>query len=247
MSSASSSSPATDSRNVHAIDGSFMMKVFYAFAVLALLSLAISLGGKWFGRSIALAGHTDDATLREIVIGNNVISAPANTIRFDRQRRDGIASRLDLYLHWPHLDGYSDAARDDFNHANGARTIIFLSFEERMMSRDMSGRLDPIYASMLVRPGVAGPGGTTLYRFNEKSGYLNEVLAVAARPDGSAFVARCLAGESADESLAPCERDIHVGDGLSLSYRFPMELLGDWARLDATIRIRAASMLGTGG
>lgn len=243
--SSASSSPATDARNVHAIDGSFMMKVFYAFAILALLSLAISLGGKWFGRSIALAGHTDDATLREIVIGNNVISAPANTIRFDRQRRDGIASRLDLYLRWPHLDGYSDAARDDFNHANGARTIIFLSFEERMMSRDMSGRLDPIYASMLVRPGVAGPGRTTLYRFNEKSGYLNEVLAVANEPAGAAFVARCLSGESAGESLAPCERDIHVGDGLSLSYRFPMELLGDWARLDAAVRARAASMLGT--
>jgi hypothetical protein len=250
MSSASSSlasSPAEDSQNVRAIDGSFMMKVFYAFALLALLSLGISLGGKWFGRSIALAGHTDDATLREVVIGNNVIAAPANTIRFDRQRRNGIASRLDLYLRWPELDGYSDAARDDFNHAGGARRIIFLSFEERIMSRDMSGRLDPIYASMLVRPGVAGPGGATLYRFDEKSGYLNEVLVVAAQPGGPPFVARCLAGESANESLAPCARDIHLGDNLSLSYRFPMELLGDWARLDAAISAKAASLLGTGG
>ena len=54
------------------------------------------------------------------------------------------------------------------------------------------------------------------------------MLAVAAQPDGGAFVARCLVGESAAESLAPCERDIHVGDNLSLSYRFPTELLGDW-------------------
>ena len=241
------SSPAAELQNIRALDASFMMKVFYVFAVLALLSLAISLGGKWFGRSIALAGHTDDATPREIVIGNNVISAPANAIRFERQRRNGIASRLDLYLRWPRLDGYSDAARDDFNHANGARRIIFVSFEEQMMSRDMSGRLEPIYASMLVRPGVTGPGGTTLFSFNEKSGYLNEVLAVAAQPDGGAFVARCLAGESADESLAPCERDIHVGDDLSLSYRFPRELLGDWAQLDAAIRAKAASMLRSGG
>ena len=189
-----------------------MMKVFYVFAALALLSLAISVGGKWFGRAIALAGHTDDPALREIVIGNNVVSAPANMIRFDRQRRDGVAERLDLYLRWPELDGYSDAARDDFNHARGARRIIFLSFEERMMSRDMSGRLEPIYASMLVRPGTAGPGGTVLYRFNDKSGYLNEVLAVAAQPDGGAFVARCLVGESAGgiagalRARHPCRR-----------------------------------------
>lgn len=238
---------AAESPDARAIDSPFMIRVFYVFAALALLSFGISVGGKWLGRSIALAGHTEDASPREIVIGNNVIAAPANTIRFDRQRRDGIADRLDLYLRWPRLDGYSDAARDDFNHADGSRNIIFLSFEERMMSRDMSGRLEPIYASMLVGPGKPGPGGTVLYAFDEKSGYLNEVLAVASRPDAEAFVARCLAGGSAEVSLAPCERDIHVGDELSLTYRFPPQLLGDWEDLDAAIRAKAASMLRTGG
>jgi hypothetical protein len=232
---------------VTAISPFFVMKVFYVFTALALLSLGISVGGKWLGRSIALAGHTDDATQRVVVIGNNVISAPANTIRFDRQRRDGVADRLDLYLRWPQLDGYSNAARDDFNHARETRNILFLSFEKRIMSRDMSGRLEPIYASMLVHPGAKGPGDTTLYAFNEKSGYLNEVLAIAPQPGGDAFVARCLVGDSAAESLAPCERDIHIGDDLSLSYRFPGELLGDWRELDAAIRSKAASMLRTGG
>jgi hypothetical protein len=146
-----------------AISSSFATKLFYVFAVLALLSLGISVGGKWLGRSIALAGHSDDTTRREIVIGNNVLLVPANMIRFDRQRRDGVAERLDLYLRWPGLDGYSDAARDDFNHARGSRNIVFLSLEERIMSRDMSGRLEPIYAPMLKRPGKPGPGGVTLY------------------------------------------------------------------------------------
>jgi hypothetical protein len=230
-----------------AVSSSFMMKVFWIFAVLALLSLGISAGGKWLGRSIALAGHTDDATPHEIVIGNNVISTAANMIRFDRQRRDGVAGRLDLYMRWPALDGYSDAARDDFNHAKNSRNIIFLSFEERMMSRDMSGRLEPIYLPMLVSPGQPGPGDTTLYAFDEKSGYLNEVLAIATRAESEPFVARCLQGDSAAESLAPCERDIHLGDNLSLSYRFPRELLGDWRKLDAAIRAKAAAMLKTTG
>jgi len=240
---------ATVSPTIRAIDSSFLLKVFYGFAALAVLSFAISVGGKWLGRSIALAGHTDDPTVREIVIGNNVIAAPANTIRFDRQRHDGVATRLDLYLRWPQLDGYTNAARDDFNNANGSRTILFLSFEERIMSRDMSGRLEPIYAPMLVRPGQPGPGGITLYAFDEKSGYLNEVLAVAYENTGAPFVARCLAGESAAESLAPCERDIHLGDNLSLTYRFPRELLGDWEKLDKAIRAKAAAMsiLGAGG
>ena len=98
-----------------------MWRVFYVFAVLALLSVAISVGGNWFGHSIAMAGHTDDTTVHEIVIGNNVIAAPANTIRFERARRDGVADRLDLYLRWPDMDGYSEAARDDFNHARWRR------------------------------------------------------------------------------------------------------------------------------
>ena len=228
------------------VDSTLMKRVFYAFAALALLSAAISLGGKWLGRSIAMAGYTDDTTVHEVVIGNNVIAVPANFIRFEQARRDGIASRLDLYLRYPEMGGYSTAARDDFNHKGARKNIAFLSFEQQMMSRDMSGRLAPIYSALIVQPGTPGPGGTTLYGFTEKSGYLNEVLAVATRPGKDPFVARCLSGPSAEESLAPCERDIHVGDGLSLTYRFPREFLGNWQALDAAIAAEAAHILKTG-
>ncbi|MDG4854262.1 hypothetical protein EOA75_25245 [Mesorhizobium sp. M1A.F.Ca.IN.022.07.1.1] len=227
------------------VDSTLMKRVFYVFAALALLSVAISLGGKWLGRSIAMAGYTDDTTVRQVVMGNNVISVPANFIRFDQARRDGNASRLDLYLRYPEMDGYSTAARGDFNHTT-TRKIIFLSFEPRMMSRDMSGRFAPIYSALIVKPGTPGPGGTTLYGFAEKSGYLNEVLAVADRPGKDPFVARCLSGPSAEESLAPCERDIQVGDDLSLTYRFPRELLGNWQVLDAAIATKVAGILKTG-
>src|SRR3990170_4100125 len=119
------------------VDSKLMKRVFYVFAALAVLSVAISLGGKWFGRLIAMAGYTDDTTIHEVVIGNNVIAVPANVIRFDQARRDGIASRLDLYLRYPEMDGYSEAARDDFNHTGPSKSIIFLSFERQIMSRDM--------------------------------------------------------------------------------------------------------------
>ncbi|CAN7619040.1 hypothetical protein LJR234_004863 [Mesorhizobium amorphae] len=228
------------------VDSTLMKRVFYIFAALALLSVVISLGGKWLGRSIAMAGYTDDTTIHEVVIGNNVIAVPANMIRFEQARRDGIASRLDLYLRYPEMDGYSAAARDDFNHTGSSRDIVFLSFEQQMMSRDMSGRFAPIYSALIAQPGTAGPGGTTLYRFTEKSGYLNELLAVAKRPGKDPFVARCLSGPTAEESLAPCERDIHVGDGLSLTYRFPREFLGDWQALDAAIAAQTAHALKTG-
>ncbi|KQZ78236.1 hypothetical protein ASD64_12895 [Mesorhizobium sp. Root157] len=227
------------------VDSSLMVKVFYAFAAVALLSLVITLAGKWFGHDIAMGGHTEDTTVREIVIGNNVIAVSSNMIRFEQARRDGVAARLDLYMRYPQMDGYSEAARDDFNNAHGSRNILFLAFEDQMMSRDMSGRFAPIYSALIVRPGKPGPGGTTLYDFTDKSGYLGEMLAVAERPGREPFVARCLSGPKAEESLAPCERDMLVGDGLSLSYRFPKEFLGEWQALDAAVAAEAATMVKT--
>lgn len=226
-----------------AIDASLMAKVFYVFAALALLSLAISFGGRWFGHSIAMGGYSDDTTIHEVVIGNDVLRVPANTIRFARARHDGAASRLDLYLRYPSMDGYNDGAREDFNGQGPTRNILFLSFEERLMSRDMSGRFVPIYRSLIKQPGTPGPAGTTRYAFKDKSGYLNEALVVAYRPGKEPFVARCLTGEGAEGSLAPCERDVQVGENLSLTYRFPEGLIGDWQALDEAVAAETARIL----
>lgn len=225
------------------IDGRFMWRVFYVFAALALVSLAISLGGRHVGRSIAMAGHTDDTSAAEVVIGDNVLLVPRNTIRFPAARAGGSMQRLDLYLRWPDLAGYSDATRDDFNHAAGAPSIVFVSIGEQVMSRDMSGRYEPIYQELTEPTGVFGPAGLSIRKFTDKSGYLNEVLFTAARPNFQPYVARCLDGPSAADSLAPCERDILVGKRLSLSYRFPRELLGEWKALDARIAAAAQDML----
>ncbi|TYR31112.1 hypothetical protein FY036_16935 [Mesorhizobium microcysteis] len=224
----------------------FMLRVFFVFLGLALLSGVISLGGKWAGRSIAMAGHTDDTTVHEIVIGNDVLAVPANAIRFEAARRSGVAARLDLYLRWPQMDGYSHEARDAFNHADGARNILFLTFDVPMMSRDMTGRFEPIYRALVEGPGRAGPAGLTVYPFTEKSGYVDEVLVVGDEGGNHPFVARCLAGDAARESLAPCERDIHIGDGLNLTYRMPAELAGSWREVDEAVREAAGRFLQTG-
>ncbi len=228
------------------VRSSFLGRVFAGFAVLAALSLAVSLAGRWFGAEIALGGHTNRVKPHEIVIGNDVLVVPANMIRQEKARRDGIASRLDLYVRWPEMDGYSDQARDAFNGRETPPRILFLGFEENMMSRDMSGRFRPIYEALIVKPGTPGPGGTTLYAFAARSGYLDEELAVADPGDGGdPFVARCLTGASATQSLAPCERDVQVGEGLSLTYRFPFQLLADWRALDTSVAALASKLVRT--
>ena len=221
----------------------FALRLFYVFALLALASAAIAMAGKWAGQSIAMGGHTDSRTVREIVIGDDVVNAPDNMIRFEKARRDGAAARLDLYVRWPQMDGYSAGASDAFNHVGGERSILFVSFEPRMMSRDMSHRFAPIYSNLIEPESRPGPAGLRIHRFTEASGYVDEVLAVAEEAGAEPFVMRCLAGAAARESLAPCERDIHIGKDLSLSYRMPPELAGEWRAVEAGVRDMAHRFL----
>lgn len=220
-------------------------RLFYGIVIVGLLSVAITFAGKWFGERIAMGGHTDDTTVHAVVIGNNLLAAPANMIRFEQARRSGDAERLDLYARYPSMTGYTRQTRDDFNHATAADSIIFLGFSEQMMSRDMSSRFAPIYSALITRPGRNGPAGITFYEFSAKSGYVGEMLAVADRQGREPFVARCLTGEAAEKSLTPCERDILVGERLTLTYRFPQRFLEEWQALDTAVENLAASMLGT--
>jgi hypothetical protein len=228
------------------VSSRLMTRTFIGLAVLASLSVGLSVAGKWFGGSIALAGYSEDVSPREIVIGNNVIVAPANMIRFESARHDGVASQIDLYMRWPQMDGYSREAKDDFNNVGSRNDIVFIRFEPQMMSRDMSDRYDPIYRSLIEPASVAGPAGLSLHAFTAKSGYVNEVLAVAERPGATPYVARCLADAAGADVLTPCERDVLVGEGLSLSYRFPKRLLAEWRTLDAAVLKAGRSMLQTG-
>lgn len=207
------------------------------------LAAALSLGGRFAGHSLSLAGYSDDAAVRRITIGSDRLAVPANMIRHARARQDGPAKRLDLYLRWPQMDGFSEAARDDFNNKDGSRRLLFLSFEARSMSRDMSGRLEPIYRSLTEGSGRAWTGDSIAYDFKPDSGYVGEMLVMRTQPGGEPLVARCLSGQAAAESLASCERDISVGRELSLIYRFPPEMLGQWPAVEAGVRRAAASLL----
>jgi hypothetical protein len=214
------------------VESRFFHRIFWIFAVMAALSLLISVGGREIGARLSMGGHTDDMALHEIVIGNDVLSVAANRIRYPEQRRDGVSNRLDLYVLWPNMEGFTEAARAAFNNASADRALLFLSFEPRTLSRDMSGRLDPIYRKMITGDGEALANGLVRYRLPESAGFVDEYLMVGAGAGGKMFVARCLDETKDGAALASCDRDIHVGDDLTMMARFPSSLLADWKALD---------------
>jgi hypothetical protein len=227
------------------VESRFFHRVFWCFAVLAGLSLLISFGGREIGSRLSMGGHTDDQTLQEVVIGNDVLSVTANRIRYPEQRRDGVANRLDLYVLWPSLDGFTEETRSAFNTTGENRTLMFLSFEQRTLSRDMSGRLEPIYRKMISGPGEPLPNGLSRYKLPESAGFVDEYLLVGPDKGGKAFVARCLGDALAKSTLAACDRDIHVGEDLVMMTRFPSALLSNWQALDYGLESFAASVVKT--
>ncbi|MHC1549144.1 hypothetical protein [Phyllobacterium sp. K27] len=224
-------------QKIEAVSVSFLVrKALYCLAALGGASLCLAIAGSFLGHVISLGGHTEDGSMQEIVIGNDVLQIPANMIRFDRQRRDGIAERIDLYLRWPEMLGYSPEFKDDFNGVTSGKRLLFLTFEARQGSQDMSGRYGPVYTPLTEGPGISGPANLTVYRFRTDSGFVNEELLVSPEHGvKSPFVVRCLDAPSSVDNLASCQSDIFVGNDLQLTYRFPRETLEDWKLLEKKI------------
>ncbi len=229
--------PEQVSEHLPLISNRFVYTATALVAFLALLSVAINVGGRKLGAELALAGHSDSTQDFLVTIGQDRLLLAANTLRFEAQRRDGSAERADLYLLWPEMSGYRSDLRarfDDVAHSDG---LIFVQVSQSTMSRDMSGRVEPIYSHLFDGPAEKGPHGLTLHRLKSDAGYGNEVLLTAPRPGEADFAVRCiLPSAGIPASSGDCQRDIHVGRDLSVLYRFSSRLLSDWDAIDDAVR-----------
>ncbi len=210
-------------------------KLFFAMILIGLLSVTISIAGRMFGGQVMLGGNSNSTQIHEIVIANAVLNVPENYIRHNDQRGAGVKAELDLYAVLPDLEGYSKKNRAFFNNEqDGKSQLIFITIEPQQMSRDMTGRFDPIYRQ-LIDPMAenTATSGLESYRFKkERAIFANERLFVGNRGANSPFVARCITGADGDRAIAPCERDVFLANDLSVKYRFPFWLLNDYRTLD---------------
>lgn len=215
----------------------FLLRTMAAIAVLAVLTVVISIGGRWFGRHISLAGNTDSTVEIMLAIGRDTVKFPENAIRFPSQRHEGAAERVDLYLAWPEMQGYGKENHLRFDDVAQSSGLIFLQVTQSTMSRDMSGRLEPIYSHLLEGPAELFRNRLTLHRLRADAGYGDEVLLTAPVEGGPNYVVRCILPSAPDKAASgDCQRDIKVGRDLSVLYRFSSSHLDDWEHIDAAIR-----------
>lgn len=232
----------SDGEDSPLISTRFLMIATCTIIALAAASFAISWFGRAYGERLSLAGHSESKEILDIIVGRDRLALAANTIRFEGQRQNGGAERVDLYLLWPEMTGYSTETRRRFDDLTLRDSLIFLQVSQSTMSRDMSGRLEPIYRHLLETQGQAGPAGLTRYDFKSGTGYDGESLFTGNLSDGTSYAIRCLLPErQEDAGGSDCQRDIHVGEDLTVLYRFPSTLLSDWEAIDLSVRDYIAS------
>jgi len=218
------------------VSSRFVYMMTAAVVGLAALTATISLAGRWYGENLALAGHTTSTEPVDIFIGQDHLRFPANVIRFEQQRVTGRAERVDLYLTWPELKGYTDETRALFNDVSQPGALLFLDISQSTMSRDMSGRIEPIYQHLFSGKLLPGPAGLVRHEMKQNSGYGEEVFFTANRNGDTPYAVRCMMPATpALSTSADCQRDIHIGRDLVVLYRFSSQLLPQWQAIDTAV------------
>jgi hypothetical protein len=218
------------------ISSRFVYLLTAAVVGLAALTATISVAGRWYGENLALAGHTTSAEPTDIFIGQDHLRLASNVIRFEQQRVTGRAERVDLYLTWPGLQGYTDEKRALFNDVNQPQSLLFLDISQSTMSRDMSGRIEPIYQHLFSGTFLPGPAGLVRHEMKQNSGYGQEVFFTANRDGDTPYAVRCMMPAAPGLSTsADCQRDIHIGRDLVVLYRFSSQLLPQWQAIDTAV------------
>lgn len=208
---------------------------------MAIATVVIYAAAAYYGSLIAKGGHSASGRVHQIVLGNDLVNVSENMIRFNSQRKSGDLARLDLYLHWPSMEGFSDARSGAFTSIDPSTPIIYAAIEPRDMSSDMSGRVSSIYETFFSGPPVDAGNGLVRRTFSSNSAYFSEDLYYEV---GSPYpyAARCIR-ESDRLAGSFCIRDIHIGSDLMVTYRFHASLLGDWMAMDHSIRTAITGML----
>ena len=227
-----------------ALSQSFMSLLAKLAAAMIAVAIAIFASASYYGSIVAKGGHETEAAPRQITIANEVLNVPANMIRFRAQRKSRILERLDLYAHWPSMQGYSADRAAIFDDMKAGAPLLFISIEPRDMTTDMSGRVTTIYEQFFAGPPIDAGHGLVRRAFASESAYFMEDL-YYEMDSPYPFAARCI--RESDRIAAPyCIRDIHIGKDLMVSYRFHANMIGEWMQLDRAVRDTVTGFLSRG-
>ncbi len=208
------------------------------FIIVAVGLAVLWAGTMWLRSQAEQTEFTSERDILQIVIGNDVLEIPANYTRRASQREGETADRLDLIMLWPQGNGYEEANAKLFTDTSAHNRRILVTLSKREMAQDMTERLNSVYLELFEGEAREAGAGLLFQSLRAGSGYDGEVLVVSQNRD---WVARCEAGQK--RTPKTCIRDIHLGQSLSVRYRFSRALLGEWRRVDDLVTARVRDFL----
>jgi hypothetical protein len=177
-------------------------------------------------------------------VGRIALRIPANYLPYASERSGGLRREVALYASLPSFRGYTDAAAAEFsgNAADSPMVHILITREEFDVGE--TARLKRIYLNEVAdRRGRAVPSGLVEYVFRDSSGYRGEDLFVGRNAHGD-VVMRCnRAGASVPSPN--CMREVQLGPGVLLSYRFKRSQLPQWRLIADGVQRLVASFAST--
>jgi hypothetical protein len=184
-----------------------------------------------------------DPTAIVVSVGTIRLSVPRNMIRNHPFAR-GSVSELELRLHWPTMEGFSEQRADAFRNNDERSTIIYASLRPSGAAMSPEDRARLVYSRLLDGPTTAGPSGLTSTPFGVGHGYDGETLYSSADEE-LPFVARCASDDG--DVPATCIVEFSAEGGIDVLYRFRRHLLSRWRAIDAAMRGTTQSFLTKAG
>jgi hypothetical protein len=211
------------------------LAVFFVTACLSALVLAYYFAPAPPGLAQEQPAPTDADRPVAIFLSSTRLRIPANYILLASARRGGAMNELALLALLPDFQGYTlGAAQDLTANAPDSRVInLMLKGDQALLSEQE--RLERVYMTQVEDPkGQLGPYGLRQYLFRADSGYHDQDLLVGTAPQGLMVL---LCTKLASDIPSPsCLRDMPLGSGLALSYRFKRAHLSQWRIIDTRIR-----------
>lgn len=180
------------------------------------------------------ASPTGDSTMVSLTIGNQHFRIPANYMPFPSARKGGVLTELKLKALLPDLDGYSMGDASEFASDAPDSRVLNLNLRAQAILSEQD-RMTRIYLPQVTdADGTPGPYGLTKYTFLPTSSYREEEMFVG-QTDAGPMVLRCT--KPVSDTVAPtCLRDMPIGPGVGLSYRFKRSHLDNWRAIDKRVR-----------
>jgi hypothetical protein len=168
---------------------------------------------------------------------------PANYTRFAYGRRGGPQDKVELYALLPDLKPYEPDNAEAFQDYSADSRVAYFDIEIRRDRMTEEDRFRRVFLKLVTdNQGSRGPNGLRRYEFDPTTGYHDEELLVKEHDDGTVIVFRCYK-QLAKVASPTCRRDLEIGEGLALHYRFMRSQLSNWEDIDQGIRALVRSFV----